>query len=395
MSSLLISLLAVGALHISQGSRSAEDSAGFVTLLGRDTVALESFRRTASQLQGEIVIRVPGTVLLRYTLDLRKDGTVSRSVVELKPLGVPDMVGRRVTIDFLPSFARATIDSAGAHLQQRQPLPPGSVPLLMSGFGSSFGIYSSLGMYELLLSHLSFPPTATMTVPAIGAVDVGMGTRQFIRRSATQVDADYFKIAWTHLTLDEHGRIMSADASETTERTQTWRTGPIDVARAAREFAARDRAGKGVGIASPADSVRAKLGAATIAIDYSSPRRRERRILGKVVPYDQVWRTGANAATVLLLDHAVTIGEQVVPAGEYTLWTLPKTTGVELIINRQHGQWGTDYDASQDLGHIPMVVSTAPTPQDNFAIVVHGEGGAGELRIQWDTFVWSVPLTVR
>src|SRR5260370_2496267 len=107
--------------------------------------------------------------------------------------------------------------------------------------------------------------------------------------------------------MDEHGRIMSAEVSETTERTQTWRTGPTDVARAAREFAARDRAGKGVGIASPADSVRAKLGAATIAIHYSSPRRRERRILGNVVPYDQVWSTGVNGATVRLLDHSVTI----------------------------------------------------------------------------------------
>lgn len=395
MHSLLISLLAVGALHIPQGDRSTDDSAGFVTVLGRDTVALENFRRTASHLQGEIVIRVPGTVFLRYSLDLRRDGTVSRSVVELKPLGVPDMVGRRVRIDFFPSFARATVDSAGAYLQQTQPLPPESVPLLMSGFGSSFGLYSSLGMYELLLSRLSLQPTDTITVPAIGAVDVGMGTRKFIRRSATQVDADFFKIAWTHLTLDERGRIVSADASETTERTQTWRTGPIDVAQAAREFAARDRAGRGVGVASPADSVRAKLGAATIAIDYSSPRRRGRSILGKVVPYDQVWRSGANAATVLVLDRAVTIGEQVVPAGEYTLWTLPKTTGVELIINRQYGQWGTDYDASQDLVRIPMVVSTAATPQDNFAIVVSGEGGVGELRIQWDSFVWSVPLAVK
>jgi hypothetical protein len=150
-----------------------------------------------------------------------------------------------------------------------------------------------------------------------------------------------------------------------------------------------------MGLASPDTLVRAKLGPANIAIEYGSPRRREREILGKVVPYDKVWRTGANAATALSIDRELTIGDKMIPVGQYTLWTLPKRNGVDLIINRQVGQWGTEYDPSKDLVHIPMTISTASQPRENFAITLAGRDGSGELRIQWDTFVWSVPVTAK
>ena len=80
------------------------------------------------------------------------------------------------------------------------------------------------------------------------------------------------------------------------------------------------------------------------------------------------------------------------PAGSYSLWTLPKKDGtVDLIVNSQHGQYGTDYDASHDIVHIPMKVATAATPQDNFTFVVSGT----DLSLSWDTFVWSVPIAVK
>ena len=92
----------------------------------------------------------------------------------------------------------------------------------------------------------------------------------------------------------------------------------------------------------------------------------------------------------------MTIGGAAVPAGSYTLWTVPRADGtVELIINTQHGQWGTDYDPDADLVHVPMKVSSAMSPQENFAIGITGSGTSGELRMSWDTFVWSVPIALR
>src|SRR5664279_3078053 len=81
----------------------------------------------------------------------------------------------------------------------------------------------------------------------------------------------------------------------------------------------------------------------TVTINYSRPSVRDRKIFGGLVPYGQVWRTGANSATSLKTDVDLTIGGAAVPAGSYTLYTIPSESGWKLIINKQTGQWGTDY----------------------------------------------------
>ncbi len=392
---MIVSLVAAGALFAPATRPVADNRAGFVTTLGRDTIALESFTRSPSRVEGDIVLRVPGTVHFHYVLNLEGDGTVSRSVLDLEPLAVPQMAPRRVTLDFLRDSVLVTLDSAGESRHIMRAAGNGAVPLLTTGFGASLGIYASFGMYELLLSRLPIHADDTARVVEVGALSGRVMTRYFLRPSSTQVEVDFFKIAWMHVTLDDSGHIVSADASATTEKTQTRRTAFIDIAEAAKEYAARDRAGKGIGLASPDTLVHGKLGPANFAIEYGSPRRRGREILGKVVPYDKVWRTGANAATALSIDRVLTIGDKTIPVGQYTLWTLPRRNGVDLIVNRQVGQWGTDYDASKDLVHIPMTVSAVSPPRENFAITLTGGEGSGELRIQWDTFVWSVPVTAK
>jgi hypothetical protein len=369
--------------------------ADFVTTLGRDTVALESFTRTPARLDGDIVLRIPGTTHFKYRVDLAPDGTIARSVFDVRPLSVSGIAAHEVTLEFERDFVRVTVDSAG---QTRRALPPaaaGAAAFLTTGFGSTLGLYASLGLYQLAVARLPAVTNDTIPVAGIGAVTGRPVTKRFIRRSARLVDVDYFRIAWIHLALDAEGNIESADATETTEKTISRRSGPLDLDRAAKDFAARDRAGRGVGLASPPDSVRTRLGETSLAVDYHSPRRRGRDILGTVVPYGKVWRTGADAATVLSLDKPMTFGSLPIPAGRYSLWTLPTTEGVELIINRQYGQWGTEYHSERDLGRIPMQVTSAPAPREDFTIEVTGQGGTGELRIHWDTFVWTVAIAGR
>jgi len=378
-----------------QPSSHADERAAFVTTLGRDTVAIESFSRSASHLEGDIVVRVPGTVLCHYALDLTSSGDVSRSVLDVKPLGDTKVPERHVTIDFTADSLRIDVDSSGHRQKSTRAREKGAYPQFMTGFGSSYGLYSSLGVYEALIGHLG----ATFDSVSIPSVNMATGRkvmRDFVRRSPTLVDADYFRIAWTHLTLDASGQITSADASETTEKTQSLRTDFIDVPQAAKRFVAADKSGNGIGTASPSAVAKGTVGGQQIVVTYSSPRRRNRSILGTVVPYDQVWRTGANEATLLFTDHALEIGGTPIPAGTYSLWTVPKRDGsVQLIVNGQHGQWGTDYDASHDVAHVPMKVTTAATPKDDFTMAIADSDGGGELRIAWDTFVWTVPIRVK
>ncbi|HEX8944531.1 MAG TPA: DUF2911 domain-containing protein [Gemmatimonadaceae bacterium] len=377
----------------------ADDKGAFVTTLGRDTVVIENVARTGNRLTGDILVRVPATVRLHYQVELRADGSVARSTYEEDPVSATNIAARRLTFDFDRDSVRMTIDSAGKSREIVRPMPKGMMPLLMTGFGASYGLYSSMGLYELLLQRTK--PSAngtndTLIAPAIDIASGRISKRKFIARTATQIDVDYFGILWTHLTVDASGHITAADARGTTEKTVTQRVESVDIAALAKSFAAADRAGKGVGAASPNLIAKGTIGGQLVVVTYGSPRRRGRTILGAVVPYDRVWRTGANEATVLTFDKDMTIGGAPVPAGAYSLWTIPKADGtVQLIINRQHGQWGTDYDAAQDLVRVPMKSSTAQSPQENFAIDVSGTGAAGELRMSWDTFVWRVPIAAK
>jgi hypothetical protein len=394
MQTTIVSLIALAAAQLVAAP--SDDNGSFVTTLGRDTVVIESVARDGNRVTGDIIVRIPATVRVHYEVVMRPDGSVARTTYALDPMGAKNIVGRRITLDFDGDSVRATTDSAGQTRKVARPMPKGTVPMLMTGFGASYGLYSSMGLYELLLARTKPSANDTMTVPALDIANGTISKRKFLARSATQIDVDYFGILWTHLTVDASGRITAADARGTTEQTETQRTPSVDIGALSKSFGSADRSGKGVGAASPNVIAKGTIGGQLVVATYGSPRRRGRTILGAVVPYDKVWRTGANEATVLIFDKDMTIGGAPVPAGAYSLWTIPKIDGtVQLIINRQHGQWGTDYDAAQDLVRVPMKSSTAPSPQENFAIDISGAGNNGELRISWDAFVWSVPITVK
>jgi hypothetical protein len=85
-----------------------------------------------------------------------------------------------------------------------------------------------------------------------------------------------------------------------------------------------------------------------------------------------------------------------VPAGTYTLWTVPRASGVDLIVNKQTGQWGTGYNRAHDLGRTAMKSETAATPVETFTIAVEpSDGGRGTLVMAWGTFRWSAPIVVK
>lgn len=122
---------------------------------------------------------------------------------------------------------------------------------------------------------------------------------------------------------------------------------------------------------------------------------RRRKIFGSLVPFGAVWRTGANEATHLRTDRDITIGTIRVPRGTYTLWTIPERDGWTLIINRQTGQWGTDYDKTQDVGRASMKLSTLREPVEQFTIVIEPtRNGSGTLAMIWDTTRASIPISV-
>jgi hypothetical protein len=163
----------------------------------------------------------------------------------------------------------------------------------------------------------------------------------------------------------------------------------VEVEAIAARFTAEEASAGVASALSPRDTVRATIGGAEIMVDYGRPARRGRQILGQVVPWNAVWRTGANEATQFTTGRDLVFqGGVTVPAGTYTLWTLPAPGSVALIINRQTGQWGTQYDSSRDLARIPVSVETLAEPVERFTIRIEPITGGGRLIVEWDTFRW-------
>ena len=160
-------------------------------------------------------------------------------------------------------------------------------------------------------------------------------------------------------------------------------------------LAAPSRAQAGGQAASPPAKAECKLAdGKTIHIDYASPRMRGRKIFGGLVPYGEVWRAGANDATTFVIDADMNVGGKAVPAGSYTLFTLPKEDGWTLIVSKDTGEWGVPYPGQQDdFTRAPMKVSKRDAPLENFTISLDRAGDACMLRMDWETTQASVEIT--
>jgi len=148
--------------------------------------------------------------------------------------------------------------------------------------------------------------------------------------------------------------------------------------------------------ASPPAETSVTLGGKQIKIDYSAPSVKGRKIFGDLVPYGQIWRTGANAATTLTTAADLDLKGLKVPKGKYTLYSIPTETGFTLVVNKQTGQWGTVHDAAQDLGKVELEVGKPDAPAEVFTITLKGAGdNKGTLTIAWDKLSASVPFTAQ
>lgn len=148
---------------------------------------------------------------------------------------------------------------------------------------------------------------------------------------------------------------------------------------------------------SPAASASCDLGAGkTIKTDYSSPRMKGRKIYGDLVPLGEVWRTGANAATTFVSSSNVVVGGKTVPAGSYTIFTVPNTDKWTLIVNKKTGEWGIPYKyESDELARVDMKVSKLPSPVENFTIAYDKSANGCTMQLDWDTTRASVDITAK
>lgn len=385
---LLLAALAAAAPGHAQTQTAPRDSGALVTVLGRDTVAVERWVRVGDRIEAEAAVRSPRTSLRRYTLELTPEGAMRRFEERWLDPDAPTAAPRRVeSYEAAGDGWLRRLTQGDSVRESRVAAPAGALPFVDLVHWP----------FELALARL--PATGSATQPLLAGGRVLPYT--VARTGPDRATLTHPMRGPSTVRVDAAGRLLALDAAETTRKVTVTRVPGADVAGAARRWAAADRAGRGMGELSGRASEEFTLGGASIALDYGVPVRRGRDIFGTVVPWGRLWRTGANRATHFTTTRELVLGDPaagglVVPAGAYTLFSLPAEDGGLLVVNRQTGQNGTAYDATRDLGRVAMQRRDLAEPVERFTIEVVPVGATtGTLRLAWNRSEFLVPVTVR
>jgi hypothetical protein len=355
----------------------------FVVRLGADTLAVERFTRVGNRVEGDVVNRSPAVRVTHYVVDLDAAGRPTRvQYASRRPDGGPlPNTAKGVTMTFRNDSAFAEVLTAADTVVRTATAAPG---------GALPPIANSYAMFELGLARLRAANAADGAI-VLWAPGAPQPTSYKVTLSGDGATMEYFGDP-VAIRTDAQGRILSVDGTRSTNKVLVERVTTLDVPAIAAAFAARGA----LGSTSPRDTARATVGAARLWIDYGRPSVRGRTVWGgTLVPFDVVWRTGANAATQLSTSADLVIGGATVPAGTYTLFTLPSAQGYQLIVNRQTGQWGTEYKPDQDVARVPLTVTPLSTPVEQFTFAIDPTPNGGTIRMSWGDRALSVPFTVR
>jgi hypothetical protein len=361
---------------------------GFVVRLGRDTTSAERYTREAGRTVVDQVGRSPRVMQRHFEYEYAPDGALRHFSMVVRPAGAPAGAPPTQTIDATLASDSLTVVIRRDTTSQTSKIKAPTQTLVVA-LSSPWVVYENLTM-RLAKSK---PDSVKVPMVLLGGNEVyEMVVRRMGRDSVELENPE----GVYHLSVAKDGRILAVVPIKGTAQFTAMRVEGLDPASYAAAFLAREQQAGAMGTLSPRDTVNvANAGGAALWIDYGRPSKRGRVIFGGVVPFGDMWRTGANAATQFRTDKPLELGGTALPAGTYTLWTVPSPTSWKLTINSQTGQWGTDHDASKDLFTVDMAVSTLAAPVERFTISVTSAADGGTLNMDWDTTRASVAFKVK
>ena len=374
----------------------APDSGAFVITLGKDTIGMERYTRTADRLVDDMVMRDRAPVISRhFVATLGADGLISHIELDNKPVVASAVSPIHAVGRYTKDEAFVDLTRNGQTTTAHVATPDGRGALPFINF--CYALYDQTGLRARMLGGspvkvavLGFGGTNTFDLTVTFPARDSMGV-------AFEGDAP------TLFKVDAAGRILGADGRLTTQKVVVTRVPTLDLDAFAAAFGDRP-----LGQLSPPDSVRVDVAGAHIAVDYGRPAMRGRKIFGDIVPWNTVWRTGGNFATRFTTSADLVMGGTTILKGAYTLWTLPASTGWKLILNKQtkapcEGEactlptraplWGTDYAADSDFVRVDAKTESLPRPVEQLTIAVLPQGNGGVIRIDWETTRVSIPFT--
>lgn len=349
-----------------------------VTTLGKDTMVIEQFRMSPGKVTAEVMMRTPRTTYSEQTLTLNPDGSFREFSSATFP---PDMEKGE-------ALEKQTLKVVGDSIRsyfERDTL------IRSATFAYDPALLPWADMvhwpYEVATRRMVNENRQSVDQPMLSGREPAIFEIRSMGPDSVSIKHPYRGTMYARLTPD--GGLEYFDATGTTRKLVVQRGRSLDVKALARKYADRP-----IGSLSGEGITEATVHEANIQITFGQPARRGRQLFGGIVPWGEVWRTGANRATHLKTDKDLKFEGLDVPAGEYTLFTTPKPDGGTLIINKQTGQNGNNYDASMDLGRVPMRRVQSGENVELFTIDVIEREDVGLLQVKWGSTIFETPFEV-
>ena len=362
----------------------AAQEVSFIHRLGRDTMAVEQFTRTANRVTGEVASRSGNAVLRwQYDVTLGRDGRPVSAIYRGRNAAGAPLPNQPTEIRLTFVGDSVKREAVYADSTNTRMLPAvGGIPYFQPAFG---------------LMEIAFAQLRRSRAPSLQFAAVGTGTNNPNVITLTAAGGDTVRTNTNVVYMvDREGRLLALDATATTNKLQSVRaTSKLDIAALAGRM-------RPAGVLSARGNAHAAFLQSVVFVNYGRPQVRDRTVWGgTLIPYNEVWRTGANEATHLATSRELTFGNVVVPPGLYTLWIYnDRNAGPQLIINKQIGQWGAGpnvYNPANDLGRVPLTLAAAPEHVEEFTITIRNAGGPtrGAIDFAWGDKVATAQFTVR
>jgi len=380
-------IIAISLVAMLSRAALASDAAGFVIRLGRDTTSVERWTRSPGRIEVDQVGRSPRVLKRHFVYSLAGDGGLDHFELTLTDPTAP--AGSPPVQHFNASFTADSmrLDYLHGADPQTKHLAYSRRTIMLAGSSACWVMYDEVSarLFASRADSLHWPSYYLLSDTLSWIVARRLG------RDSVDIQNEFDHY---HARVDRAGHILHLIPMGGTAQFTVDRVPSVDPsAFLAPSLAAQQRSGA-MGAFSARDTVQASAGAASLWIDYGRPSKRGREIFGALVPWGKVWRTGANAATQFKTDRALQMNGVTVPAGFYSLWSVPTPDGWKLIVNGETGQWGTDHHADRDLYTVDMRISALAPSAERFTIRVDPSATGGTLYFEWDTRRGAIPFTV-
>ena len=358
-------------------------TASFIARMGVDTVLVETYTVINNHIYGKAFTRVPEDYIAEFTIHFYPDGSIREfNVNAMNPVNssIPfeaksgafeyrlNMNCKDDTCTYFNSDPDKNVERVVKHATKTMDFVGGWVPLisLMEWNCMRLAKSQQQSMPLKMINH------------NIGVYNIGV----HYQNKDTIIFGGPF-LEYTKIKTDKDGRIQNVDGIGTPWNYIVTKHSPIDIEATARRMTLTP----GIGIPSLTESKDFDIQHSKFSLTYGRPFKRGRIIFGGVVPYDSLWRTGANGPTTIAFEKDVKIGKTLVPKGKYSIYTIPKINEWLLIFSTDTKNWPTDPDRSKDFASVTVPVKKSPEVKQQFTIELNETKGGGQIQFMWDDII--------